>query len=216
MNLSKGFNVLIEIGQYNILSKIFQLPSGIPGKPVFDYFLFGFHEEILPVISIFMPIYTIMQPLNLPTYSFNLKSREGRPWIFDEFRRSWYLLTPEEWVRQNFARYLCDGLGYPESLLLLEGKITHNTLTRRCDIVVFNRKGLPVILVECKAPEVVLNQKTFDQISRYNMVLGVRILLVTNGLSHYCIRLDPETGTYSFLKEIPSFLSIADQSSEVI
>ena len=157
-----------------------------------------------------------MQRLNLPTYSFNLKSREERQWIFDIFRRNWYLLTPEEWVRQNFARYLCEGLGYPESLLLLEGAITHNTLTRRCDIVVFNRKAEPIVLVECKAPEVVLNQKTFDQIARYNMVLGVKILLVTNGLTHFCIRMDPEASTYEFLKEIPSFLSFADQSSDVI
>jgi len=157
-----------------------------------------------------------MQPLNLPTYSFNIKFRGEREWIFDVFRRDWYLLTPEEWVRQNFARYLCEALDYPESLLLFEHKITHNTLTRRCDIVVYNRLGQPIILVECKAPDIVLNQKTFDQIARYNMVLGVDILLVTNGLSHFCIQMDPRTATYSFLKEIPSFRSMADQSSEVI
>jgi hypothetical protein len=161
-------------------------------------------------------MYTDMQPLNLPTYSFNIKSRGERDWIFDVFRRSWHPLTPEEWVRQNFARYLCEALGYPESLLLLEQKITHNKLTRRCDIVVYNRRGEPVILVECKAPEIVLNQKTFDQIARYNMVVGVSILVVTNGLSHYCIRTDLSAGTYSFLRDIPSFRSMTDQSSEVI
>ena len=157
-----------------------------------------------------------MQPLNLPTYSFNIKSRGEREWIFDIFRRDWYVLTPEEWVRQNFARYLCEVLGYPESLMLLEQRITHNGLTRRCDIVVYNRLGQPVILVECKAPEIVLNQKSFDQIARYNMVLGVNMLLVTNGLNHYCIQIDPLASTYSFLRDIPSFRSMADQSSEVI
>jgi len=157
-----------------------------------------------------------MQPLNLPTYSFNIKSLGEREWIFDDFRRGWYLLTPEEWVRQNFARFLCDALGYPSSLLLLEHQITHNNLKRRCDIVVYNRQGLPVILVECKAPEVVLNQKTFDQIARYNMVLGVNLLIVTNGLSHYCIEIDPVGATYSFLKGIPPFRSDRDQSSSVI
>lgn len=157
-----------------------------------------------------------MQRLNLPTYSFNIKSRDGREWIFDVFRRRWYPLTPEEWVRQNFARYLCDSLGYPEGLLLLEQKITHNSLTRRCDIVVYNRSGQPMVLVECKAPDIVLNQKTFDQIARYNMVLGVSMLLVTNGLSHFCIQVDPNQTTYSFLKEIPSFLTMTDQSSAVI
>ena len=156
-----------------------------------------------------------MQRLNLPTYLFNIKSGEGREWIFDSFRRGWYLLTPEEWVRQNFARYLCEELGYPESLTLLEHRITHNTLSRRCDIVLFNRQGKPVMLVECKAPEVELNQKVFDQIARYNMVLGVRTLVVTNGLSHYCIRMDPVTGSYSFLGGIPGFSSMADQSDEV-
>jgi hypothetical protein len=161
-------------------------------------------------------MYTNMQPLNLPTYSFNLKLLGDQEWIFDNFRKGWYLLTPEEWVRQNFARYLCDVHGYPEGLMLFEHIIRHNRLTRRCDIVVHNRNGQPVVLVECKAPGVILNQKTFDQIARYNMVLGVNILLVTNGMSHFCIQVDPVRFNYSFLKEIPSFRSIADQSSEVI
>jgi len=156
-----------------------------------------------------------MQRLNLPTYSFNIKSSGEREWIFDVFRRAWHPLTPEEWVRQNFARYLCEELGYPESLLLLEQKITHNRLTRRCDIVVYNRQGKAIILVECKAPEVALTQKTFDQIARYNMVLEVGIMLITNGMNHYCIRIDPVSKTYSFLKDIPSFRSI-DQSAAVI
>ncbi|MFA6127793.1 MAG: type I restriction enzyme HsdR N-terminal domain-containing protein [Bacteroidales bacterium] len=156
-----------------------------------------------------------MQPLNLPTYSFNIKSGPDRQWIFDVFRRGWFPLTPEEWVRQNFALFLCRELGYPESLLLLEKTITHNTMSRRCDIVVYNRLGQPEILVECKAPEIVLNQKTFDQIARYNMVLGVNLLVVTNGMSHYCIRIESSTGGYAFLKDIPSFRSPADQSSEV-
>jgi hypothetical protein len=157
-----------------------------------------------------------MQRLNLPTYSFNIKSLGGREWIFDVFRRDWYVLTPEEWVRQNFARYLCDRFGYPESLMKLEHRIAHNTLNRRCDIVVYDRQAKPVVLVECKAPEIILNQKAFDQIARYNMVMGVNILLITNGMSHYGIRIDPEASAYTFLGEIPSFLSIADQSSEVI
>jgi hypothetical protein len=157
-----------------------------------------------------------MQPLNLPTYSFNIKSLRGRDWIFDVFRQDWFVLTPEEWVRQNFARYLCDGLGYPTGLMLLEQKISCNNLSRRCDIVIYSRLGKPIILVECKAPEIVLSQKVFDQIARYNSALGVSILLVTNGLTHYCIQVDLKLATYSFLKEIPSFRLISDQSSEVI
>jgi hypothetical protein len=157
-----------------------------------------------------------MQRLNLPTYSFNIKPGGGRELIFDPFRRKWYPLTPEEWVRQNFARYLCDSLGYPESLLLLEHQITHNGLTRRCDIVAYGRSGQPLVLVECKAPDVELNQAAFDQIARYNLVLGVDILMVTNGLVHFCIRRDRETGSYSFLSDLPSFRSFDAQSPAVI
>lgn len=149
-----------------------------------------------------------MQRLNLPTYSFNIKSGENQELIFDIYRKRWVPLTPEEWVRQNFARYLCESLGYPESLMLLEQTITHNSLTRRCDIVVYDRSGHPVLLVECKAPEVALTQKAFDQIARYNMVLDVGYLLITNGLVHYSIRIDPVLGTHAFLSEIPSYQSM--------
>jgi hypothetical protein len=157
-----------------------------------------------------------MQSLNLPTYSFNIKSEGERRLIFDVFRNGWYKLTAEEWVRQNFARYLTGELGYPAGLMLLEHSITHNGLARRCDIVLYSRAGVPEILVECKAPEVVLNQKTFDQIARYNMVLGLGLLIVTNGLNHYCIRIEPENAGYSFLREIPSFSPDSSQSSAVI
>jgi hypothetical protein len=154
-----------------------------------------------------------MQPLNLPTYSFNLKSEEGSDLIFDEFRSRWVALTPEEWVRQNVARYLVAELGYPSSLMLLEQKIRMNGMARRCDIVVYSRSGIPVLLVECKAPEVAVNQKVFDQVARYNLVLGVMYLLVTNGLVHYCIQYGPDSQQYSFLPGIPGYSAIATQSS---
>jgi hypothetical protein len=153
-----------------------------------------------------------MQRLNLPTYSFNIKSENGRDLIFDSFRNRWITLTPEEWVRQNFAQFLVSELEYPQSLLLLEQKITLNNLTRRCDIVVYNRSGAPVMLAECKSPDIGLTQRVFDQIARYNLVLGVKFLAVTNGLDHFCVQDDPDTGKYLFVKEIPHFLEICDQS----
>jgi hypothetical protein len=96
--------------------------------------------------------------------------------------------------------------------MLLEQKITLNNLTRRCDIVVYSRSGMPVLLVECKSPDILLNQRVFDQIARYNLVLGVRFLVVTNGLDHFCIEADPASRKYSFLKEVPYFSAICDQS----
>ncbi len=154
----------------------------------------------------------IMQRLNLPTYSFNIKSENGRDLIFDNFRERWVSLTPEEWVRQNFAEYLVSECGYPRSLMLLEQTIVLNNLSRRCDVVVYNRLGEPVLLVECKSPSVMLNQKVFDQVARYNLVLGVRFLIVTNGLGHFCIRFDTSPGQYSFLKQVPQFSALTDQS----
>ncbi len=153
-----------------------------------------------------------MQRLNLPTYSFNIKSETGRDLIFDSFRSRWVTLTPEEWVRQNFAEYLVMDQEYPRSLLLLEQTITLNNLTRRCDIVAYSRSGAPLLLVECKSPDIVLSQKVFDQIARYNLVLGVRLLIVTNGLDHFCIQADPDAQKFSFLQEIPSYPALCDQS----
>ncbi len=160
-----------------------------------------------------MPDYFAMQPLNLPTYSFNLKSTGGSDLIFDEFRNRWVAFTPEEWVRQNVARYLVEALGYPSSLMLLEQKIRMNGMVRRCDIVIYSRSGTPVLLVECKAPDVPVNQKVFDQVARYNLVLGVKYLLVTNGLVHYCIESEPGSQKYNYLPDIPLYSAIADQSS---
>lgn len=153
-----------------------------------------------------------MQRLNLPTYSFNIKSESGRDLIFDTFRNRWVSLTPEEWVRQNFSRFLVTEREYPQSLLLLEQQITLNNLTRRCDIVAYNRSGVPVLLGECKSPDIVLSQKVFDQIARYNLVLGVRFLIVTNGLDHFCIQADPGGQKYLFLREVPAYTAICDQS----
>ena len=154
-----------------------------------------------------------MQRLNLPTYSFNLKSAGGSELIFDSFRNRWVTLTPEEWVRQHMAMFLVSELGYPASLILLEQEIRVNRLVRRCDIIAYNRLGKPVLIVECKAPEVAVTQKVFDQVATYNLSLGIRYVLITNGMNHYCVEMDPEGGKHSFLKEIPPYSAIEAQSS---
>lgn len=146
-----------------------------------------------------------MQRLNLPTYSFNIKSEGERSYIFDEIRKKYVFLTPEEWVRQNIIQYLSIEKKYPKPLFGVEMHFRVNKLSKRGDIIIFDRKGDPMVIVECKAPEVRINQKVFDQIARYNMKFRVNYLIITNGLKHYCCKMDYEEGSYEFLKEIPDF-----------
>ncbi len=149
-----------------------------------------------------------MEKLNLPTYSFNIKLIEQRKYIFDFIRKKFVILTPEEWVRQNFLKYLVDEKKYPASLISVEMEFKLNKLSKRSDAVVYNKSGNPVLIVECKAASVKIDQKVFDQIARYNMKLNVEFLVVTNGLDHYCCKIDYENQKYYFLKEIPIFSEI--------
>jgi len=149
-----------------------------------------------------------MQKLNLPEYPFREKTMEGGRYVLDIFRRKYVLITPEEEVRQRFARYLVTEMGYPASLMMTEQALKLNEMTRRCDILVHKPAGVPAVLVECKAPSVKITRETFDQVARYNMVFRVRYLLVTNGLKHYCCRLDFELGEVTFLDAIPPYGSL--------
>ncbi len=146
--------------------------------------------------------------LNLPSFSFRIKEQNGKKLIFDNFRRRWVILTPEEWVRQNFASYLTEIKHYPASLVALERSLRINQHDFRADIVLFSRSGKPSVIVECKAPDVKISQQVFDQIARYNLELRVSYLIVTNGLNHYCCQFDKTQLTYSFLQEIPDFLQM--------
>jgi hypothetical protein len=125
--------------------------------------------------------------------------------VLDVYRKRYVRLTPEEEVRQRFARYLVEERGYPASLIMTEYALKVNKLSRRCDILVHKPAGQPVLLVECKAPEVGISQATFDQVARYNLAFRLSYLIVTNGLKHYCCRLDFERGKISFLDRIPAY-----------
>ena len=149
-----------------------------------------------------------MERLNLPEYSFKIRNRGGRIFIFDPFRKKEFLLTPEEWVRQNFLQYMVHEKDFPASLISVEMGFRLNKLIKRGDIVAFGRDGNPVLLVECKASSVNISQSTFDQIARYNMSLKVDYLIVTNGLQHFCCKMDFENKTYDFLESIPFFKQI--------
>jgi hypothetical protein len=149
-----------------------------------------------------------MEKLNLPTYSFNIKLIEQRKYIFDFIRKKFVILTPEEWVRQNFLKYVVDEKKYPAPLIAVEKEFKLNKLSKRSDAIVYNKQGNPVLIVECKAASVKIDQNVFDQIARYNMKLNVEFLIVTNGLEHYCCKINYKTQKYAFLKDIPEFNEI--------
>ncbi len=146
-----------------------------------------------------------MQPLNFPSYSFRFKNSENKVSIFDEVRKKFIQLTPEEWVRQHTIQYVLQEKQYPKSYLNVEKLIKINDLHKRYDLIVFQPDGTIFLLVECKAPEVKITQDTFDQIARYNLALKARYLMVTNGLNHYFCQMDFEKEAYIFLKELPEF-----------
>ncbi len=150
-----------------------------------------------------------MEKLNLPTYSFNIKLIEQRKYIFDFIRKKFVILTPEEWVRQNFLKYLVEEKKYPASLIFVEKEFKLNNLSKRSDAVVYNKTGNPILIVECKAASVKIDQKVFDQIARYNMKLNVDYLIVTNGLEHFCCKIDYKSKKYLFLKEVPEYEDIS-------
>jgi hypothetical protein len=146
-----------------------------------------------------------MQKLNIPAYPFKSREYKGKQQIFDSIRRKYVALTSEEWVRQNFIQWLIHDKNYPPGLIAIEKELTLNDLKKRFDIVVYNKNHVPSLLIECKAPEIKISQKSFDQAGRYNLTLKVSYLVITNGLEHYCCHIDIEKGAYSFIEHIPDF-----------
>lgn len=143
--------------------------------------------------------------MNFPVYSFRFKNSENKVSIFDEIRKKFILLTPEEWVRQHVVQFLLQDKKYPKSYINVEKLIKINNLSKRYDGVVFQPNGDIFLLIECKAPQVPISQQTFDQIARYNLVLKAKYLMVTNGLNHYFCQMDFENEKYVFLKELPEY-----------
>jgi hypothetical protein len=149
-----------------------------------------------------------MLKLNLPPFDINVKKVNGRTSVFDLIRRKFVALTPEEWVRQHFVNFLLTEKSYPQTLIANEIQINLNGQKRRCDTVVYNREAEPVMIIEYKAPYVNVTQAVFDQIARYNIVLKVKYLIVSNGINHYCCRMDYQKQTYDYLPEIPSYADL--------
>ena len=149
-----------------------------------------------------------MPTLNLPPYPYKLSKKEGKNFIFDELRKKYVALTPEEWVRQHFIHFLIEQKGYPKGLLANEIQINLNGTKKRCDTVLYNRDLTARMIVEYKAHQVEITQAVFDQITRYNIILRVDYLIVTNGINHYCCRIDYEKNTYYFLPDIPTYAEL--------
>lgn len=149
-----------------------------------------------------------MQQLNLPKAILNIRDRSGKPYVFDLFRKRYVLLTPEEWVRQHFLRYLHEHKGYPAGLIAVEASLKYNRMARRADAIIYDSNGKPLMIIECKATHIPLSQDVFDQVARYNYPFGVAFLTVTNGLQHICMLRDASAERWMALNDIPNFKDI--------
>ncbi len=147
----------------------------------------------------------MLQKLNFPEFNFRFKNSENKISIFDEIRKKFVVLQPEEWVRQHCVHYLIKSKNFPKSLINVEKKLEVNKMTKRYDIVVFKTDGTIQLIVECKAPKVKIHQSAFDQIARYNLELNADYLMITNGLEHYYCQMDFVNKRYDFLQDIPGY-----------
>lgn len=146
-----------------------------------------------------------MKNLNLPQFACKIEKKAEKNTIFDAIRKKFVVLTPEEWVRQHFVHYLIDHLLYPKTLISIEGGLQYNRLKKRSDIVVYDRKAAPFMLVECKAPEVKLDQRIFEQAAVYNQTLKARYVVITNGMEHYCCEINHQNSSYQFVDQLPEY-----------
>lgn len=147
----------------------------------------------------------MLPKLNFPDFTFRFKNSENKAAVFDVIRKKFVILQPEEWVRQNCVQYLIAYKEFPKSLINVEKKLEVNGLTKRYDIVVFKPNGDISLIVECKAPQITIDQSTFDQIAQYNLQLRADYLMVTNGINHYYCQMDFEHERYVFLEDVPSY-----------
>ncbi len=136
-----------------------------------------------------------------------VESRADGNYIWDPIRKKWLLHTREEVVRQLIIAYLTDVLHYPPTLIQVEKGIQLNGMLKRFDILVYDRSISPLLLIECKSPDIDISQDVFDQIARYNMALKVPYLLISNGLHHFCCSVDHVNKSYSFLEAVPTYIS---------
>jgi len=146
-----------------------------------------------------------MLELNLPEFEVNLKKSEGKIWIFDGIRKKYLVLTPEEWVRQHLVNYFIHHLKYPKSLISVERGLRYNQLQKRSDITIFDRSGNAWMIVECKSPEVNLDQKSVLQVAVYNADVNAKYVSVSNGIKHVCYETKTDVKDIVLLNSFPEF-----------
>jgi len=146
-----------------------------------------------------------MLQLNLPEYNFRIKKLDEKLLIFDSQRKRYVSLTPEEWVRQHFIRFLIEEKGYPAAYLAVEKQLSLNGMKKRCDAILYNEHALPILIIELKAPNVSITQTTFDQVAVYNAKLKVDFFMISNGIEHYCCKVDTLNSQYKFFPELPEY-----------
>jgi type I site-specific restriction endonuclease len=149
-----------------------------------------------------------MLQLNLPEYNFRIKKLDEKLLIFDSQRKRYVSLTPEEWVRQHFIRFLIEEKGYPAAYLAVEKQLSLNGMKKRCDAILYNEHALPILIIELKAPNVAITQTTFDQVAVYNAKLKVDFFMISNGIEHYCCKVDTLNSQYKFFPEIPYYSNL--------
>lgn len=141
--------------------------------------------------------------LNLPPIEPTLQEKDGKMLIFDALRKKYLTLTPEEWVRQHWISFLTKNLKFPKGLLALEKGLKYNQLQKRTDLVVWDKEGNPYLLIECKAPQIKLTQKTIEQACVYNKQLQIKFLILTNGIKHICLAWKEKSQNFDQLKDFP-------------
>jgi hypothetical protein len=146
-----------------------------------------------------------MDQLSLPSFNYRLKNEDDKTLIFDQIRKKYIVLTPEEWVRQHYINYLITALDYPKALINVEQGLRYNSLLKRSDIVVFGRDGKPIVLIECKAAKHSLNQKVVEQAVMYNRTIGARYIIVANGIESACLSIDIENSRVDYLQQVPRY-----------
>lgn len=144
-----------------------------------------------------------MIKIDYSLYQPKIKKEQDKEWIFDEVRRQWIMLTPEEWVRQNMLHYLVYVKKYPASLIAVEKELKLDELKKRTDIVIYDSNTEPWMIIECKEMNVSLDHKVLDQILRYHLAMPVSFLIITNG--HYCFGFEKRENEFIEINELPEW-----------
>ena len=145
----------------------------------------------------------MMIKIDYPQHHFRIRTENNLEFIFDELRKSWLRLTPEEWVRQNFVQYLVQVKLYPSSLIAIEKEIQLGELKKRFDILIYDQNHQPWMMIECKEMNVKLDEKILQQLLRYNMAVPVRYMIITNG--SYCNGYEKSDNRLNLLECLPPF-----------